>query len=161
MFMSSPTGLVIYSVEKPLEPVYCSQVAHVYDCNPVMVENDLVYVTVRSGNFCGQNSNELQIIDISDVKQPVSLASYFMKNPRGLKIGKNHLFLCDDGLKVFKITDSQTLISNQLAHYSEMEGYDVIPLDNSLMMIANSGLYQYDYSDINHIRPISVLPFTR
>ncbi|GHT04918.1 hypothetical protein FACS189423_08330 [Bacteroidia bacterium] len=158
LFMGTPSGLVIYSVENPLNPVYCSQVAHVYGCDPVVVEDDLAYVTVHSGNFCGQNSNELIIIDVSDIKQPVQLVSYAMTHPKGLGIDKDRLFLCDAGLKIFKVTDPQTLMANQLKHYMGMDGYDVIPFDNTLMMIADKGLYQYDYSDINNIKLLSVIP---
>jgi hypothetical protein len=158
LFMGTPSGLVIYSIENPLNPVYCSQVAHVYGCDPVVVEDDLAYVTVHSGNFCGQNSDELIIIDVSDVMQPVQLVSYAMTHPKGLGIEKGRLFLCDDGLKIFKVKDPQTLITGQLKHYKGMDGYDVIPVNNTLMMIADKGLYQYDYSDINNIKLLSVIP---
>ncbi|GHV23644.1 hypothetical protein FACS189428_7400 [Clostridia bacterium] len=161
LFLGTPSGLVIYSVENPLNPVYCSQVSHVYGCDPVVVENDLAYVTVHSGNFCGQNYNELIIIDVSDVMQPIQLASYAMTYPKGLGIDNGILFLCDDGLKIFKVTDPQTLVADQLKHYAGMDGYDVIPYNNTLMMIADKGLYQYDYSDINHIKPLSVIPIKK
>jgi hypothetical protein len=158
MFMGTPTGLVIYSVENPLKPEYCSSIWHVYGCDPVVVEDDLAYVTVRSGNFCGQSNNELFIMDVSDVYHPRQLVSYTMKNPKGLGIDNGKLFLCDDGLKVFKTGDPQTLISNQIAHYQGMDGFDVIPFNDVLMMIADNGLYQYDYSDINDIKELSILP---
>jgi hypothetical protein len=158
MFMGTPFGLLIYSVEEPLNPTYCSQVQHVYGCDPVVVEDDLAYVTIHSGNLCGQNFNELIVIDVSDIYQPTQIVSYNMYNPKGLGIDKETLFLCDEGLKIFKITDPQTLISNKLAHYTGMNGYDVIPFDNTLMMISDNGLYQYDYTDINKIKPLSVIP---
>jgi hypothetical protein len=159
MFMGTPTGLLIYSVENPLDPTYCSSISHVFGCDPVVVENDLAYVTVHSGNFCGQNNNDLFIVDVSNVYQPKQIASFAMKNPKGLGIDNSTLFLCDDGLKIFKVGDNpQTLIANELAHYTGMDGYDVIPYNNTLMMIADNGLYQYDYSDINAIKKLSVLP---
>jgi hypothetical protein len=158
MFMGTPFGLLIYSVEEPLNPSYCSQIQHVYGCDPVVVEDDLAYVTIHSGNLCGQNFNELIVIDVSDIYQPTQIVSYSMYNPKGLGIDKETLFLCDEGLKIFKITDPQTLISNKLAHYTGMDGYDVIPFDNTLMMISDKGLYQYDYTDINKINPLSVIP---
>ena len=81
-----------------------------------------------------------------------------MTNPKGLGIDNGKLFLCDDGLKIYKVTDPQTIMSNQLAHYSGMNGYDVIPQNNILLMIASDGLYQYNYSDLNNIRQISKIP---
>ena len=38
-----------------------------------------------------------------------------------------------------------------------MEGYDVIPHDNVLMMIADDGIYQYDYSNLKEIKQLSKL----
>jgi len=158
MFLGMPTGMAIYSVENPEKPTYCSTVWHVLGCDPVVVDNDLAYVTVRSGNFCGQNVDQLFIVDVKDVYQPKPIVTYTMTNPKGLGIDNNALFLCDDGLKVFKLDNPQTLIANQLAHVKGMDGYDVIPFGNVLMMIADNGLYQYDYSDINNIKQLSVIP---
>lgn len=161
MFMGTPTGMLIYSVNDPVKPVFQSSLTHVYGCDPVVVENDMAYVTVHSGNLCGQSSNELFVVDVSDVKNPKQLVSYTMTNPKGLGIDNGRLFLCDDGLKIYNVTDPQTLISNRLAHYTGMDGFDVIPQNNILMMIADDGLYQYDYSDINNIRQISKIPIKK
>jgi len=158
LFMGTPSGMLIYSVKDPVKPVFQSSLSHVYGCDPVVVENDLAYVTIHSGNLCGQSSNELFIVNVSDVKNPRQIVSYTMTNPKGLGIDNGKLFLCDDGLKVYNVTDPQTIMSNQLAHYSGMDGYDVIPQNNILMMIASDGLYQYNYSDLNNIRQISKIP---
>jgi len=161
MFMGTPTGMLIYSVKDPVKPVFQSSLTHVYGCDPVVVENDMAYVTVHSGNLCGQSSNELFVVDVSDIKNPKQLVSYTMTNPKGLGIDNGRLFLCDDGLKIYNVSDPQMLMSNRLAHYTGMDGFDVIPQNNILMMIANDGLYQYDYSDINNIKQISKIPITK
>lgn len=155
MFMGTPTGMVIYSVKDPVKPEYQSSIAHVYGCDPVVVEDDIAYVTVHSGNNCGQNFNELIIIDVSDVTRPQPIVSYTMTKPKGLGIDNGTLFLCDDGLKVYKADNPQTIMANRLAHYSGMEGYDVIPHNNVLMMIADDGIYQYDYSNLDKITLLS------
>jgi hypothetical protein len=161
MFLGMPTGMSIYSLKDPLKPERCSTITHVLGCDPVVVDNDLAYVTVHSGNFCGQNNDELFIVDVKDVYHPKQLVSFTMVNPKGLGIDseKQALFLCDDGLKVFKIGDNpQTLISNQLTHIEGMDGFDLIPYDDVLMMIADDGLYQYDYSNIQSLKKLSVIP---
>jgi hypothetical protein len=160
LFLGTPTGMSIYSVKNPEKPEYCSGITHILGCDPVVVDNDLAYVTVHSGNFCGQNNDELFIVDVKDVYHPQQLVSYTMTNPKGLGIDseKQTLFLCDDGLKIFKIGEPQTLISNQISHIKGMDGFDLIPYDNVLMMIADNGLYQYDYSDLNDIKKLSVIP---
>jgi len=155
LFMGTPTGMLIYSVENPLEPKYRSFISHVWGCDPVVVENDIAYVTVHAGNMCGQNFNDLIIIDVKDVDNPKPIVTYAMTKPKGLGIDNGTLFICDEGLKIFDATDPLTLMGKRLAHYSGMEGYDVIPFNNVLMMIAEDGIYQYDYSDLNKIKKLS------
>ncbi|MCD7977262.1 MAG: hypothetical protein LUG51_08905 [Tannerellaceae bacterium] len=157
LFIGTPGGLIIYSAANPELLEYQSSIGHVYGCDPVVVENDLAYVTVRSGNLCGQNVDELIVFDVSNVKYPKRLVTYTMKNPKGLGIDKGILFLCDDGLKIFKADDPQTLVSNLIVHYAGMDGYDVIPYQDVLIMIADDGLYQYDYSDRDNIHLLSKL----
>jgi len=158
MFLGTPRGMLIYNVTNPVKPAYLSSFQHFYGCDPVVVENDKAFVTVRSGNMCGQNSNELIIVDVSNVKAPKQLASYAMTSPKGLGIDNGTLFLCDDGLKVYDASDPMVMMGKQLAHYKGMDGYDVIPYDKTLMMIAGDGIYQYDYTDLNNIKPLSKLP---
>ncbi len=157
LFFGTSTGMLIYSVADPLKPEYQSCITHAYACDPVVVDNDLAYVTLHSGSICDVSAkeNSLILIDVSNVKDPQQLVTYKMTNPKGLGIDNGKLFLCDDGLKIFRITQPQTLMANQLAHYVGMDGFDVIPFNNTLMMIASDGLYQYDYSDLNKIKQIS------
>lgn len=160
MFMGTPTGMIIYSMEDPLKPERQSMISHVFGCDPVVVEDDIAYVTVRSGTFCGQDANELIIVDVSDVKKPKHMVTYNMKSPKGLGIDGETLFVCDDGLRVFNTKDPLTIMhpDNILAHFKDMDGLDVIPFNNVLMMIASDGIYQYDYSDLQHIKQLSRLP---
>ena len=81
-----------------------------------------------------------------------------MYNPKGLGIDNGTLFVCDKGLRVFDAKDPLTLLANELAHFKEMDGLDVIPYNNVLMMIADDGIYQYDYTDVTKIKLLSVLP---
>jgi hypothetical protein len=161
MFMGTPTGMVIYSVADPVKPEYMSMVRHVFGCDPVVVENDIAYVTIHADNFCGQNNNDLLIHNVSNVRQPRHIATYAMTKPKGLGIDNGTLFVCDDGLKIFNASDPQKLMGNRLAHYSGMDGFDVIPFNNVLMMIADDGLYQYDYSDLEKITQLSKLPIVK
>lgn len=162
MFMGTPTGMLIYSVKDPLKPEYQSSISHAFGCDPVVVDNDIAYVTIHSGNACGQDNNELILVDVSDVKNPKSIVSYGMVSPKGLGVDAGKLFLCDDGLKIFQITNKPTnLINNLIKHVPDMDGFDLIPYNNTLMMIADDALYQYDYTDTANIRLLSRLAFAK
>lgn len=159
LFLGTPTGMAIYSVANPEKPDYICSVWHILGCDPVVVENDIAYVTVHADMWCraDMNANQLMIIDVSDVHSPNHLVTYSMKKPKGLGIDNGTLFVCDDGLQVFNAKDPMTLMANRLVHYPGMEGYDCIPYNNVLMMIADDGLYQYDYTDVTNISQLSFL----
>jgi len=48
--------------------------------------------------------------------------------------------------------------NNMIAHFEEINAFDVIPLDNLLIMVGVEGISQYDYSDLNDIELLSTLP---
>jgi hypothetical protein len=114
-------------------------------------------VTIRGGNLCGQNISLLEIVDISNPLLPVVKAAYNMKEPYGLGVDGNTLFVCDEGLAVFDASDPILSGSRKITHFQDIDGYDVIPLDGILILIGNDGMYQYDYSNIQDIKLISKL----
>ena len=75
----------------------------------------------------------------------------------GLGIDENILFICDGdaGLKIYETTDPMTIDDNILAHFPEIQAYDVIPINGVLILIGEDGIYQYDYQDIENIQLIS------
>lgn len=157
LFVGTTTGMVIYSLEDPSQPAFVSDLNHINACDPVVVENNIAYVTLRSGNWCMNTTNQLDVVDISDITHPVLLKSYPMFNPHGLGIDNNVLFICDGaaGLKVYDATNPLAIQTNMIAHFPGIDTYDVIPLGNVLLLIGQDGLFQYDYSDPTNIVLIS------
>jgi hypothetical protein len=49
MFLGTTTGMVIFDITIPLNPVYVSFYSHMRSCDPVIVDGDIAYVTLRSG----------------------------------------------------------------------------------------------------------------
>ncbi|MDR3134236.1 MAG: hypothetical protein LBU42_09525 [Prevotellaceae bacterium] len=157
LFLGTTTGLLIYDIANPAAPARLSSVSHVLGCDPVVVQGNYAYVTIRGGNACGQNLNLLDIVDISNPAQPFLKTSFNMQSPYGLGIDGQALFICDNGLKVFDASDPLKIGERRLAHFSGISGVDVIPYNNTLILIGGDGLYQYDYSDLRDIKPVSVL----
>ena len=157
LFVGTTTGMVIYSLANPSNPEFVSELNHINACDPVVVENDIAYVTLRAGTWCMNTTNQLDVIDISDIDAPRLLKSYPMFNPHGLGIDNGTLFICDgaDGLKVYDATNPLAIQSNMIAHFSGIDTYDVIPLGDILLLIGHDGLFQYDYSDPKNIRLLS------
>jgi hypothetical protein len=147
----------IFDITTPATPTHVSTYAHVRSCDPVIVDGDYAYVTLRSGTTCQGFTNQLEVIDIKDVKSPQLLKTYAMTNPHGLGKDNSTLFICDGsaGLKVYDASDINLIENKQLAHYQDIHAYDVIPFNNTLMMIGEDGLFQYDYSDPKNIKLLS------
>lgn len=159
IFLGTTTGVQIWDNKNPMKPTYLSRLDHARACDPVVVENDIAYVTLRSiDNFSrcgGAISNQLDVIDVSNAASPVLLKTYSMESPYGLGIDNKKLFICEgkSGLKTFDATKPMDI--KQLQHFKDMNAYDVIPLNNTLMLIGKDGLYQYDYSNPNSLKLLS------
>jgi hypothetical protein len=160
LFIGAQSGMYIYSLSDPLNPAYVSTYWHVTSCDPVVVEGNYAYVTLRTGTICESDVNQLDVVDITDLSNPQELKSYTMYNPHGLGIDKGTLFICDgeEGLKVYDATNPLMIKNNMIAHFQDINAFDVIPLDNLLIMVCEEGISQYDYSDLNHIELLSTLP---
>ncbi len=154
LYLGSSVGMYIYSLEDPSSPAFMSRIQHVMGCDPVVVENDIAYVTIRGGNECGQNENQLEIIDVSDKANPQLLKIYAMDGPYGLGIKRDKLFVCDgtSGLKIYDSSNSPELVLTD--HFQDVNAYDVIPGESVLIMIGENKLRQYSYKS-NEITLIS------
>lgn len=163
LFIGSTTGMHIYDNSDPDAPQHLSTYEHVRSCDPVVVEGNLAWVTLRSGTECEGFTNQLEVLDISDARSPQLLKVYPMENPHGLGIDGSSLFLCEGefGLKVFDIKDHLKVDENLMAHFKEHDAYDVIPLGTSLLLIGKDGLYQYSYSNPTDIKLLSKIPVNK
>jgi len=157
LFIGAQNGMSIYDLNNPLNPVKLSEYSHITSCDPVVVENNRAYLTLRTGNNCNRGTNELQVIDISDLSAPSFITSYSMTNPHGLAIDNSILFVCDGsaGLKIYNASDDHQISTNIISSFPEIQATDVIPLGTVLLMIGEDGFYQYDYSDLNNISLLS------
>lgn len=160
MFLGTQNGMRIYDLATAFAPTYIGQFRHVTSCDPVVVHDTLAYVTLRGGNECGSNVNELDVLSISDITNAKLLKRYVMSGPYGLGIDNNILFVCDGdaGLKVYDATDPMNIDLNIIKEYGSIVAYDVIPLNGVLLLIGEDGFYQYDYSDLENIQLLSTIP---
>ncbi|QQS52216.1 MAG: hypothetical protein IPM71_05630 [Bacteroidota bacterium] len=160
LFVGSQQGMYIYSIQNTSNPEYISEFRHANACDPVVVEGNTAYVTLRGGNLCGAIESQLNVIDITQIESPQLLSTYPMVEPYGMGIDNGVLFVCDGeaGLKIYNATDPMNISTNQLAHYPDIHAFDVIPLGEVLLMIGIDGLYQYDYSNLENITQLSHIP---
>lgn len=152
LYIGSETGMHIFSIADPLNPELLSTFEHVLACDPVVVSGDLAYVTLWGGRDCGATGDQLEIIDVSDPRNPTSLQITPMSSSHGLGVAEGKLFLCSqwEGFKVFDLDDNG-LLGEQLDHVTGINARDVIvlPQDNDLIVLGyfQDGIQQYDYDD--------------
>jgi hypothetical protein len=95
--------------------------------------------------MCGGASNELNVLNVKDLKSPVLVKTYTMSKPMGLSKDGDLLFVCDGpGVKVFKAGDPGQL--QYLKTINASKAYDVIASNKHLLVTADEGIYQFDYS---------------
>jgi len=158
LFLGSTNGMYIFGLTRPGKPTFISNYTHFTSYDPVVVRGRYAFVTLRSGwsgNTWGL-LNELQVIDITNIKNPVQAATYAMSAPRGLAITDSLLFVCDDNeLLVMRATDP---LNMTIKHRFLLDGipYDVIAKNGLLTLSFSNGLAQYAYSN-DTIQKLSTL----
>lgn len=148
LFIGSQVGMFIFDASTPGNPVRKGAFSHARQCDPVVIEGDIAYVTLRGGTNCGGVNNQLDVVDVKDLSNPKLIRSYPMTNPHGLGIDNGKLFICEGkaGLRFLTATQPTAITTAKL-----LEGpntFDVIPHNNVLLVSAEDGIYQYDYSQL-------------
>jgi hypothetical protein len=156
LFIGSMTGMHIYSVANIDNPVKTGMFSHAMACDPVIADDNYAYVTLRSGTTCTrQISDQMDVINVTNVNAPSLVKSYPFTNPHGLDKDGNYIFLCDGkgGLKVLDATSPNNITT--IKTFGEIETYDVIAVNNLAITVAKDGLYLVDYSNIGNIKILS------
>lgn len=160
LFIGGTEGMYIYDNSNPSAPQFISKFEHAVACDPVVVEGDYAYITLRSGGPCDRAINQLDVVDISDMQNPQLVKNFDMHNPHGLSVQGNTLYLCDgnQGLKVFDVTNKRAILDNlKFADRDIRKAYDVIPNEQNgtLIVVGKDGIFQYDAMDPIRLQRLS------
>ena len=159
LFIGSNTGMHIYDASKPSNPTKMSVFQHLRACDPVVVNENFAFVTLRNGTNCWNGVNELQVVDIKNLREPKLVKAYPMLNPHGLALSGDHLYVAEGqhGLKSFNVADVMGIDQNQLEFLKSMKSVDIIPGPKSLIVIGPDGVCQFDYSTPGKLKPLSCI----
>jgi len=165
LLIGSSNNMYIYSIGDNGIPLRQSATMYsesfgedVCTSDPIIVKDDIAYVTLSSTlEVCRQFNeiNQLRVYDVKDIKAPRLLNVINMSAPKGLGLGKNHLFVCDqeDGLIVYNLSDPLKPV--KVNGFAGFEGFDLIVSNNLLIVVAKDQLLQYDISDETNIKYLS------
>ena len=153
LFVGANNGMSIFSLENAKSPKKLSTLSHATACDPVVVQGNTAYVTLRSGTRCSGADNQLDVINISNPSQPVLTKTYAMKSPRGLSIFNDKLYVCegDYGFKILNAKDNNDI--KEIVFDKSISAQDVIALDEQYaMVIGSEGFFRVDVSKPNDLK---------
>ena len=155
LFIGSKSALYIFSIANPAQPSLLGQASHFTACDPVVANDSIAYITIRSGSNCGGTVNALLVYDIKNIMNPQQKNSVSLVNPYGLGIQNHHLFICDGsaGLKVYDITNAEMPYYKK--GFTDATFYDCIPYGNILICMIKGGIAIYDISSIENMKLLS------
>ncbi|HMQ48194.1 MAG TPA: hypothetical protein PKA00_12440 [Saprospiraceae bacterium] len=159
LFIGGNDGMHIMDISTPTQPAHLSTFQHATACDPVIVDGNLAYVTLRDGLECQTFSNQLDVVDVTELTNPKLLKSFPMYNPHGLSKMGDLLMICenDKGLKLFDAADYATIGDKLLSQVEGFMAFDVIALPHkqTALVIGKDGFYQFDVSDPLNVREVS------
>ena len=157
LFVGSTNGMYIVNAFDEFNPYFVSGFAHATACDPVVVQGNTAYITVRGGSNCGSIEDQVNIIDITNIQNPTLISTYLLNQPYGLGIKDDVLYVCANGnLNVFDATNSTELT---LENTYEDEVKDVIALDTHLIAVGINKIIQYNYGENHTLEVMSVVNF--
>ena len=161
LFIGSTSGMFIYDITNPANPVSQGQFRHASSCDPVISDGQNAYVTLRSGTACTGYTNQLDVVNVSNISSPSLLKTYAMTNPHGLSKDGDKLFICDgkDGLKIYNAANPNDI--QLIKKIGNMQTFDVIAMNGIALVVAKDGLYQYNYENVSNIYLMSKINIAR
>ena len=160
LYIGASDGMYIYSNATPDNPSLLTKYTHIQSCDPVVVQGNYAYVTLRGGVVCRNwtTQSTLDVVDVSNPANPQLINSQNMESPYGLGVSGNKLFVCegDNGFKVLDITNPQMPVMKH--NFTDLPSYDVIVKNNRLIITGAKGLFQYQYDDADNIELLSKIP---
>lgn len=144
LFIGSQNAMYIYSISDAGHPAKLGNASHVRACDPVVADDTVAYVTVRSGNSCGGTLNAMFVYDVRSVLNPKERNAINMDSPWGLGMSGNTLFVCQgsNGMAVYDISNRYYPSLKQ--RYFDDTYYDVIPYNDMLICMVQGGMLLYE-----------------
>lgn len=138
LFVGGRSGVEIYDLRRAENPSMLSRFDHANACDPVVADEQFAYVTLRSGTACEGFSNQLDILNIEDIRNPRLVTSHQLTNPRGLTILDNTLIVCDgsDGVVLFNVEDREQ--PQEIGRFIQEHANDVLPVAENFVVVSGA-----------------------
>ncbi|MFK7995145.1 MAG: LVIVD repeat-containing protein [Granulosicoccus sp.] len=148
LLVGAADGIHILDNTDRASPQYVGDFQHAVTRDPVVAQDNVAYATLRRDDTQPGNDivNQLNVIDISDVEDPVLVQVQNLNSPSGLAVRGERLYVCDgsEGLKIFDISDKLAPSVSEILF--NIECNDVIATDDTLHVIGPRDYSQYNTS---------------
>jgi hypothetical protein len=150
LFIGARSGMFVYDVSNGAEVQLIDSYQHITSCDPVVANSDYAYVTLRTrqesdNTNCGvSNVNQLDVVDIRNLGNMRVVNEMPMEFPIGLGLHGDTLMVCDNGLKVYDVTDGANPV---LLMKEDVKAVDIIPYGDLMIVSTISGITQYRFKN--------------
>ncbi len=148
LFVGGQSGMYIMErLADPAAPTHIGTFQHAQACDPVVVQDTLAYVTLRSGNACGAARDVLLSVSIANPAAPKLLDELPLSTPYGLTVADTLLFLARGygGLTLCSTAHPDSL--SVVQQWSEPVCKDFIWSDSTLYVMSFWDVSAYDVSN--------------
>ncbi len=161
LLIGTTTGVLFYDVSNPEAPSQISEYVHITSCDPVVSDGQYAFITLRSGRNCGGIDDVLEIIDITDLKNPTMVSSYSMDSPYGLALIGTNLFVGEkyNGMSWFDVSDVANI--TLIKKINDIKAIDFIANGNDLTITTTNSLLQMQLTNTNELIVLSEMIYAQ
>jgi hypothetical protein len=95
LYIGGQTGMYVIDRVNGAKPSLIGSLQHFQACDPVVVQDTIAYVTLRSGNGCGAVADELLTLSVADPVKPRLLHEDTVVTPYGLAVNDSLLYMAN------------------------------------------------------------------
>jgi hypothetical protein len=147
LFVGSTTGMYILNRRPdPTHPTLINVFQHARACDPVVVQDTIAYVALRSGSACGAASDALMAISIADPVSTRLLCQVTPSTPYGLAVSDTAIYVGNgsSGFSLYSAARPDSL--RQIATWATPAARDFIWWGNTLYLMGFTEIAAYDVS---------------
>lgn len=121
---------------------FLSSYRHITACDPVVGIEGIAYSTLRSSGCRFNNEEVLDVIDYSDVFNPILIRSYSTFSPLGLAVNNDFLFVCENnGMTVYDRSNPRQLEKLDFMNIPNDVPIDLIVNGSQIIIRSEQGMY--------------------
>jgi hypothetical protein len=147
LFVGSSDGMYILDRSNPSHPVQVGMVTHFRAKDPVVVQDSVAYVTLRTGWDSWSMQDELLMVDIGNPAQPDTIASKWLSTPYGLAVSDTLLYVAQgtNGFSLLNVKNPSAVTA--VRSWQMPPARDFIWLGNRLYVMGLVDIRIYDVAD--------------